>query len=53
MRWIFDWLNRRTNKDQLAYAGSQYALALAAGDTRRAARIKKIINTLEESSDDH
>ena len=40
------WLDRRTAKEQLVYAGSQYAQALAAGDLRRAKRLKTIIDQL-------
>lgn len=52
MRRFWAWINRRIRNEQLAYAGQQYTLAMAAGDTRRAARLKVIMNTLKERTDD-
>jgi hypothetical protein len=46
-RRIIEWLDRKTTEEQISYAGAQYALALSFGDTRRAARLRLIIDKLE------
>ena len=46
---IIAWMNQKTIEEQIDYAGAQYALALAHGDMRRAARLKQIIATLRET----
>jgi len=47
LAWIMRWLDRRTLKEQLEYAGAHFALAMAAGDMKRVARLRLIIDDLE------
>ena len=49
MFWRFwAWLECGDLEQRRRHAGAHYALALAAGDTRRAKRLKTIINALGE-----
>jgi hypothetical protein len=46
-RRIISWLDCKTADEQISYAGGQYSLAISFGETRRAARLKLIIDQLE------
>jgi hypothetical protein len=47
IKMFLAWRDREATRDTVAYAGAQYALALAYGDEKRAARLKQIIKKLE------
>ena len=51
LRRLLEWLERRDLEQRKRHAGAHYALALAAGDIRRAKRLKAIINTLEKEAE--
>lgn len=51
LRRLLNWLDRKTAKEQLQYAGAEYALALSHSDYRRADRLKRIIDDLKTKCD--